>query len=105
MEVMPNGAADSTSLALKIVPLARLHDKKAFVKELSIAAKLKHPHIVRLHEFFQDEENVYLTMELCKDGDLFDKIKDGISPITLKPFGVTSEVVAPFMWQMFSGLA
>lgn len=27
-----------------------------------------HPHIVRFDDAFQDEENVYMTLELCEGG-------------------------------------
>ena len=35
---------------------------------------LDHPHILKLYEYFEDAKNVYLITELCKGGELFDKI-------------------------------
>ena len=32
--------------------------------------KLKHPNIVKLHHFFQDEENLYFVLEEARNGDL-----------------------------------
>ncbi|CAI5988741.1 unnamed protein product [Closterium sp. NIES-64] len=34
-----------------------------------------HPHIVAVHATFEDDDNIHIVMELCKGGDLFDRIK------------------------------
>jgi serine/threonine protein kinase len=31
---------------------------------------LDHPNIIKIHEYFQDNERIYIIMELCKGGDL-----------------------------------
>ena len=33
-----------------------------------------HPHIIKLFETFEDKRNIYLVMELCEGGELFDRI-------------------------------
>lgn len=43
-------------------------------KEYEILTKLKHPNIVRLHEYFQDHDHFYLVTEYCEGGELFDQI-------------------------------
>ena len=37
---------------------------------------LDHPHIIKLFETFEDSNKIYLVMELCEGGELFDKILD-----------------------------
>ena len=37
--------------------------------------KLKHPHVVYLHDAFEDKENVYLLMELCEAQTLLELVK------------------------------
>ena len=36
-----------------------------------------HPSIVELKDTFEDKDNVHIIMELCRGGDLFDRIVDG----------------------------
>ena len=36
--------------------------------------ELDHPNVIKLFEFFEDDRYVYLVMELCEGGELFDKI-------------------------------
>jgi len=38
--------------------------------------KLDHPNILKLYETFEDSRYVYLVLDLCKGGELFDKITD-----------------------------
>ena len=33
-----------------------------------------HPHIVKMYEFYKDEKNYYIVMELCDGGELLDVI-------------------------------
>jgi len=37
---------------------------------------LDHPHILKLYEYFKDKENVYLITELCKGGEVYDKLSE-----------------------------
>jgi calcium-dependent protein kinase len=45
-----------------------------FKQEIAILQQLDHPHILKLYEYFEDEKNVYLITELCRGGELFDRI-------------------------------
>ncbi|RDX78631.1 hypothetical protein CR513_41060, partial [Mucuna pruriens] len=45
-------------------------------REVQIMQHLsENPNVVRIHETYEDASSVYLIMELCEGGDLFDKIE------------------------------
>lgn len=60
--------------AIKTISKSRLVFLPRFRQEISIMKELEHPNIVRLYETFEDNENIYLVMELCSGGELFDQI-------------------------------
>lgn len=43
-------------------------------REIEILKGLDHPNILKIFEFYEDSEKVYIVMELCQGGELFDKI-------------------------------
>merc|ERR1712032_1541618 len=45
-------------------------------QEIAIMKMMDHPNIVKLFETFEDHRNIYLVMELCSGGELFDRIID-----------------------------
>jgi len=45
-----------------------------FYCEIAIMKKLDHPGIIKLYETFEDKRNLYLIMEMCSGGELFDRI-------------------------------
>ena len=38
--------------------------------EIKTRRKLKHPHIIQLHQFFEDKENTYLILDFAERGSL-----------------------------------
>lgn len=59
-------------------------DKESIVKyssiwnikrEINVQRKLKHPHILRLLNYFEDPNKVYLVLEYAPMGSLFEYIK------------------------------
>jgi len=55
--------------------------------EIDILKKLDHPNIVSLFSTYEDSKNVYLVMELCEGGELFDRI------VTEKKFSEQDAVI------------
>jgi calcium-dependent protein kinase len=63
--------------AMKTLRLEKKHPKSSLAelkKEIAIMAELDHPNIVRLIETFYTESAVFLIMELCEGGELFDHL-------------------------------
>lgn len=68
------------SVAIKAVSKHKVikGDLTANVKrEISIMRRLRHPHIVRLHEVLATKSKVYFVLEFAKGGELFAKIAKG----------------------------
>lgn len=60
--------------AIKIIEKSKVSNVKRFKLEVEIMMKLDHPNILRLIDYFEDDKNVYLVLELCSGGELFDWI-------------------------------
>lgn len=60
--------------AIKNIDRSKISDEKRFEDEVNIQQQLDHPNIVKLYEVFKDAKRVYLVMELCTGGELFDRI-------------------------------
>jgi calcium-dependent protein kinase len=46
----------------------------ALHQEVAILQTLDHPNIVKYYETYEDEKFIYLVMELCPGGELFEKL-------------------------------
>jgi calcium-dependent protein kinase len=44
--------------------------------EIAIMTGLDHPNILRLHEFFETDAEIYLILELCRGGELLDRLHE-----------------------------
>ncbi|KAJ3686868.1 hypothetical protein LUZ61_016032 [Rhynchospora tenuis] len=64
--------------AVKVIPKAKMttaigiEDVRREVRILRSLAGA--PHLVQFHDAYEDDENVYIVMELCKGGELLDRI-------------------------------
>jgi len=60
--------------AVKSIAKSAVKDQEQLREEVEIMRLLDHPNIVRLVESFEDLRRLYLVLELCTGGELFDKI-------------------------------
>jgi calcium-dependent protein kinase len=49
-------------------------DLEKFRREIKILIKADHPNIIKLYEVYETKRSLYLIMEKCDGGELFDKI-------------------------------
>ncbi|CAD8071877.1 unnamed protein product [Paramecium sonneborni] len=50
-------------------------DEQKLFQEMHILKNLDHPHIVKLYELYQDQNNYYMITEYLSGGELFERIK------------------------------
>jgi len=60
--------------AVKTISKTQMKNLDRFHQEIAIMKMMDHPNIIKLHETFEDHRNIYLVMELCMGGELFDRI-------------------------------
>jgi len=60
--------------AVKTISKSQMKNLERFKQEIAIMKMMDHPNIIKLFETFEDHRNIYLVMELCNGGELFDRI-------------------------------
>jgi calcium-dependent protein kinase len=53
-----------------LVRLQRLRE------EVYMMGALDHPHIVRVHEVFESDQDIFVVMDLCRGGELLDRLHE-----------------------------
>mmetsp|Transcript_117954 Transcript_117954/g.251928 ORF Transcript_117954/g.251928 Transcript_117954/m.251928 type:complete len:523 (-) Transcript_117954:58-1626(-) len=84
--------------AVKSIERKNVKNPIRFEREIDIAKQLDHPNVVRLFETFQDARKIYLVMELCSGGELFDRIVDEA------PSGFDEVKAATYIRQLLAAL-
>lgn len=68
----------SEIFAMKVIPKAKIveHEMTAYLeREVKTQMGLQHPHILKLHYYFEDKESVQLLLEFAAGGSLFQRLK------------------------------
>lgn len=60
--------------AMKTCPKPMVKNVDVIWKEVAFMKRLDHPNIIKIYDTFEDARNVYLIMEICTGGELFDRI-------------------------------
>ena len=60
--------------ACKELQKKSVSDYDGLMREVNLMIKLDHPNIIKLYEYYENDKNIYLIMELCTGGELFDRI-------------------------------
>jgi len=71
--------ATQVNYAVKCLELALIDSEeglKQLKEEIYIMCQLDHPNIVRLEEVYESHSEIYLVQEVCKGGELFDRLDE-----------------------------
>ena len=60
--------------ACKELQKKSVSDYDGLMREVNLMIKLDHPNIIKLYEYYENDKSIYLIMELCTGGELFDRI-------------------------------
>eukprot|EP01068_Selenidium_serpulae_P017666 Selendium_serpulae@DN6395_c1_g1_i6.p1 len=83
--------------AVKIVNKPKIENITRLKREIQIMKRLDHPNIIKLFEVYEDTKNLYLVLELCTGGELFDRI--------IKSGHFSERYAASLMKQVFNAIA
>ena len=88
-----------TERAVKILSRTNMtdHQLKKLTEEINILKLLDHPNILRVFESYMDEDHLYIVTEMCRGGELFDRI------CKMKKFG--EQMAKDVMAQILSAIA
>lgn len=67
------------NVAIKVIVKAKLSSEsqwESIMDEFKILEPLDHPGIVKMREWFESKDKLYMVTELCTGGELFDRIID-----------------------------
>ena len=68
----------STKVACKLVKKASLTEvraKQKLMSEIKIHRQLKHQHVCQFQNFFDDEYNIYIMLEICPNETLLEMLQ------------------------------
>ena len=67
-------------MAIKVISKQKLSKEEieALHDEVAILQNLDHPNIVKYYETYDDVKFIYLVMELCSGGELFEKLTNNV---------------------------
>jgi len=68
----------NSPIAIKCIPKTRLADQKVkdkLISEVDIHRSLHHPNVVEFQGVFQDDNYVYILLELCPNGTVLDQLR------------------------------
>ncbi len=65
-------------------------------REIHILKLIRHPHIIHLYEIIETTKQLYMIMEYCKGGELFDYI--------VEEGRITESLARTFMQQILAGI-
>lgn len=79
VRLTPKNATYDKKLAAKVIDKTKrtisARHFKMFREEIKIMQEMKHDNIIDWMTVYESESKLYIVMELCEGGELFDRIK------------------------------
>jgi len=75
----------------------------SFERERSIMARAEHPHLVKMYECFEDRDYLWIVMELCRGGEIYERIAEKVRAGALG--GLDESISRDYFRQMLSALS
>lgn len=81
---------DSSKIAIKVIKKSGMSedDLLGLKREVAIMTQVDHPNIVKYYETYDDKKYIYLCMELCSGGELFQRVVDTNQPMSEKEVSI-----------------
>jgi serine/threonine protein kinase len=64
-------------VAIKVLARPQESSQSDLVREMQALAQFNHPHVVTFYHHFNDENRLFLVMEYCPGGNLYDRLTAG----------------------------
>ena len=61
-------------IAIKCIKKSQVENVEMLRREITVLKDMKHPNIIQVFDFYEDDECVYVITEFCRGGQLFDRI-------------------------------
>ncbi len=88
--------------AMKILNKRNCSSLDRVMLEIAVMKRLDHQHVTRIYETFEDDKNVYIVLEICEGGDLYERIQRFKRFSELQTAAVMEQVFRLFtyMWEV-----
>ena len=94
--------------AMKVIDIKTINlqsDWSAFNGEITTLKMLDHPNIIRLYDYFVDSNCIYIILEYCKNGSLFEFIQQN-GPLTFeKAIIISYSIVSALLYSHSKGIS
>merc|ERR1719326_2769382 len=92
-------------VAIKTIKKNDVKNVPRFKLEIHIMKVLDHANIIKLYENFEGHKNIYLVMELCTGGELFDRIIEEEKFSEKKAAHIMKQILAAIFYCHKHGIA
>ncbi|RUS29434.1 kinase-like domain-containing protein [Jimgerdemannia flammicorona] len=102
------GQFKDKEVAIKMIDKSKTRTpalRRRIANEVEIQCQLSHPSILTLHDYFEDQDGVYMVMELCAGGELYQYLQCRRRPLSEpEARGVMEQLVHGLLYMHKNGI-